>query len=98
MSGPARTPRGARLALALVLLAGAVNYVDRITLSVANPLIAADLHLKPAQMGVLLSAFLWAYAASQWAAGPLIDRLGPRRLLGGAMLVWSAAQAAAGLV
>jgi sugar phosphate permease len=87
---------GPRLALALMLLAGATNYVDRITLSVANPVIAAELHLKPMQMGVLLSAFLWAYALAQAPAGALIDRFGPRRLLGGAMGLWSVAQAATG--
>jgi MFS family permease len=48
-------------------------------------------------MGVLLSAFLWAYALCQAPAGALIDRFGPHRLLGGAMGLWSAAQAAAGL-
>lgn len=79
------------------MLAGAVNYVDRITLSVANPLIAAELHLRPAQMGVLLSAFLWSYALAQAPAGALIDRFGPRRLLGAAMGLWSAAQTATGL-
>lgn len=92
-----RTAPGARLALGLLLLAGAVNYIDRITLSIANPLIAADLHLKSGQMGVLLSAFLWAYALAQFPAGPLVDRIGPRRLLGGAMALWSAAQGGAGL-
>lgn len=59
-------------------------------------MIAADLRLGPAQMGLLLSAFLWAYALAQAPAGALIDRFGPRRLLGGAMCLWSAAQAAAG--
>ena len=89
--------RGAGLALGLLMLAGAVNYVDRVTLSVAAPLISAELHLKPGAMGVLLSAFLWTYAAAQWPAGALIDRLRPRRLVGGALLLWSAAQAATGL-
>jgi len=83
--------------LGLLLLAGAVNYVDRITVSVANPLIAAELHLRPAQMGVLLSAFLWSYALAQAPAGALIDRFGPKRLLGAAMGLWSTAQAATGL-
>ena len=89
--------RGAGLALALLMLAGAVNYVDRVTLSVAAPLISAELHLKAGAMGVLLSAFLWTYALSQWPAGAMIDRLGPRRLLGGALVLWSAAQSATGL-
>jgi len=87
---------GPRLALGLLLLAGVTNYVDRITLSVANPLIAADLHLRPSQMGLLLSAFLWVYALAQAPVGALVDRLGPKRVLGGAMVLWSTAQAAAG--
>ena len=48
------------------------------------------------QMGLLLSSFVWAYALAQWPAGALVDRIGPRRLLAGALAVWSAAQAAAG--
>ncbi len=88
---------GAGLALGLLLVTGAVNYVDRVTLSLAAPLIGAELHLKAGAMGVLLSAFLWTYALAQAPAGALIDRLGPRRLLGGALVLWSAAQAAAGL-
>jgi len=93
--GPARG--AARLALALLLAAGAVNYIDRITLSVASPLIGAELRLGPARMGVLLSAFLWAYALAQAPAGRLVDRLGPRRVLTFALTLWSAAQAASAL-
>ena len=88
---------GPSLALGLLLLAGVTNYVDRVALSVANPLIRAELHLSAGQMGLLLSAFLWAYAAAQLPVGALIDRWGPRRLLAGAMVLWSGAQAAAGL-
>src|ERR1700722_15192925 len=88
---------GAGLALGLLLVTGAVNYVDRVTLSLAAPLIGAELHLKAGAMGVLLSAFLWTYALAQAPAGALIDRLGPRRLLGAALTLWSVAQAATGL-
>jgi MFS family permease len=88
---------GAGRALGLVMLAGGVNYLDRITLSVAAPLIGAELHLSPARMGLLLSAFLWAYALAQAPVGALVDRLGARRLLGAALALWSAAQAATGL-
>src|ERR1700761_618958 len=87
---------GGGAALALLLAAGIVNYVDRGALSVTGPQIAAELHLKPSQLGLLLSAFLWSYAAAQIPAGALADRASPRRVLGAAMLVWSAAQAAAG--
>lgn len=77
---------------------GALNYVDRATLSVANKLIQDELGIPVAQMGLLLSAFLWAYAFSQLPIGGLIDRFGPRRLLGLGLFGWSLAQAAGGFV
>ncbi|HEY3800571.1 MAG TPA: MFS transporter [Caulobacteraceae bacterium] len=84
-------------ALALVTGAGLVNYIDRVTLSVAGPTMAHELHLSATELGLLLSAFLWAYAAAQAPVGALTDRLGPRPLLGAAMALWSAAQMAMGL-
>ena len=50
-----------------------------------------------AVMGLLLSAFLWAYAFAQLPAGGLVDRFGPRRLLGAGILLWSIAQGLTGL-
>lgn len=67
-------------------------------MSVANKLIQDDLGIPVAKMGLLLSAFLWAYAISQLPVGGLIDRFGPRRLLGLGLFSWSLAQAAGGLV
>ncbi|HEX3879331.1 MAG TPA: hypothetical protein VHW24_20255, partial [Bryobacteraceae bacterium] len=40
----------------LLFLAGLINYFDRTIVSVALPSIAAQLHLGPTRMGVLLSA------------------------------------------
>lgn len=87
-----------RRSVALLVAAALLNYFDRSALAVANPLIRADLHLSVAQMGLLLSAFLWAYAFAQLPIGALLDRIGPRRALGLGLVVWSAAQAAGGLV
>ena len=87
-----------RSSVALLLLGCTLNYVDRSTLAVANPLIRHDLGLSIADMGLLLSAFLWAYAAFQLPAGALVDRIGPRKLLGLGIFVWSLAQALGGLV
>ena len=78
-------------------LAGMLNFIDRSALAVANPLIRHDLGLSMGQMGLLLSAFLWAYALCQLPSGLLVDRSGPRRLLGGSILLWSAVQALGGL-
>src|SRR3954454_18904393 len=83
MATPMTTPgiaRAQRSALVLLVLAGTLNYVDRATLSVANPLIRQELGLSIADMGLLLSAFLWAYAFAQlpgwsaWAPSPTSRR------------------------
>ena len=49
-------------------------------------------------MGLLLSAFAWSYALVQLPVGGLVDRVGPRVLLGVGMALWSLAQAVGGLV
>ena len=95
---PPRIRRVQASALTLLVIAGTLNYVDRAALSIANPLIREELGLSIADMGLLLSAFLSAYAFSQLPGGALTDRVGPRRLLGLGLCVWSLAQAAAGLV
>jgi sugar phosphate permease len=87
-----------RVALALLVVAGVVNYIDRATLAVANPLIREELGLSIADMGYLLSAFLWAYAFSQLPTGAMVDRLGPRVLLTMGLSLWSLAQLFGGLV
>jgi sugar phosphate permease len=95
------TPRiktAQRTVLVLLVTAGVINYVDRATLAIANPLIRADLGLSIADMGLLLSAFLWAYAFFQLPAGALVDRLGPRLMLAVSLSLWSFAQVLGGLV
>ena len=82
----------------MLVMAGVINYIDRATLSVANPLIRHDLGLSIADMGYLLSAFLWAYAFAQLPTGAMVDRLGPRLLLTLGLGLWSLAQLLGGLV
>src|SRR5687768_14894830 len=86
------------LALVLLVVTGVINYLDRATLAVANEFIRADLGLSLGEMGVLLSAFSWSYALCQLPVGALVDKIGPRWLLGAGLVVWSLAQAAGGLV
>jgi MFS family permease len=87
-----------RISLTMLVVAGAVNYIDRATLAVANPLIRQDLHLSIADMGYLLSAFLWAYAFAQLPTGALVDKIGPRLTLTMGLVLWSIAQVLGGLV
>ncbi len=93
-----RIRRGQTIALVLLVVTGVINYLDRATLSVANEFIRADLGLSLGQMGLLLSAFSWSYALCQLPVGALVDKIGPRWLLGAGLVVWSLAQAAGGLV
>jgi sugar phosphate permease len=97
-TAPAGIRRKQRTALIMLVVAGTLNYLDRSTLSIANPLIRQELGLSIADMGLLLSAFLWAYALAQLPGGALVDRLGPHRLLAAGLSLWSIAQAVAGFV
>ncbi|HEX2943814.1 MAG TPA: MFS transporter, partial [Rhodopila sp.] len=97
-TAPETIRRRQRSALIMLVIAGTLNYLDRSTLSIANPLIRQELGLSIADMGLLLSAFLWAYAFAQLPGGALVDRVGPHRLLAAGLSIWSVAQAAAGLV
>src|ERR1700709_882823 len=93
-----RLQRIQRVALAFLILAGIVNYVDRSALSIANHSISGELALSASQMGVLLSAFSLAYAFSQLPIGALLDRFGARVMLGAGMRLWSIAQMSGGFV
>jgi sugar phosphate permease len=79
-------------ALALLVVAGCVNYMDRSAVAVANGPIRDSLGLSLSEMGLLLSSFAWAYGLAQIPAGLLVDRFGPRRVLGVGLVVWSLAQ------
>ncbi|RRA48740.1 MFS transporter [Acidipila sp. EB88] len=87
-----------RIVLALLFAAGSINFLDRGSLSIANGPIRSELHLSGSHMGALLSFFSLAYGLAQLPVGALLDRFRARLLLGGGLLLWSAAQAATALV
>lgn len=86
------------ITVSLLLVIGIINYVDRSALSIANTSIQRDMGITPTQMGILLSAFSLAYALAQLPLGVIIDRLGSKISLGAALLGWSVAQTASGLI
>ena len=87
-----------RVSLGLLVLTGALNYLDRSALSVTNAAIRHDMGLSLGQMGLLLSAFSWSYALAQLPAGALIDRFRPRFMLTAGIIFWSLAQALCGRI
>lgn len=93
-----RIKRIQTVSLILLFTAGIINFLDRGSLSIANAAIRNDLGLSATEFGVLLSAFSLSYGISQLPSGLLLDRFGPRIVLGGGLLFWSVMQAMAGAV
>jgi MFS transporter, ACS family, D-galactonate transporter len=77
----------------LLFVTVVINYLDRSSMSIAAPLIRSDLHLSNFSLGLLFSAFAWAYAPLQLPGGLLIDRVRPRVLYPAAIILWSIAAA-----
>jgi ACS family hexuronate transporter-like MFS transporter len=88
---------------ALLFAATTINYIDRNALSVLKtrlqlPFEAGGLALTDADYGWITFAFTAAYAAFPPLIGAGIDRFGVKRSLAAALLLWSLASAAHGLV
>lgn len=95
------TPQPSRaryLIMLLLFVTVVINYLDRSNLSVAAPLLAKDLAIEPARMGLILSAFGWTYAALQVPGGWLVDKVPPRILYPAAIALWSLATIGLGFV
>ncbi len=95
---PARIRRVQNVTLVLLFIAGIVNFLDRSSLSVAGEAIRGDLGLSATEFGVLLSACSLSYGFAQLPSGMLLDRFGPRIVLGAGLIFWSLMQALTGMV
>jgi MFS family permease len=99
MTVSAISPRMRRMqwiAIGLVTAAIALNYVDRSTLAIGNLKIRQEFGISATAIGALQSAWSITYAFCQVPIGFFLDRLGPRYLVGVALVLWSIAQAAGG--
>ncbi|CAI2136556.1 L-galactonate transporter [Serratia ficaria] len=85
-------------AMLLLFMAAIINFLDRSSLSVANSTIREEMGLSGTEIGLLLSAFSLAYGIAQLPCGPLLDRKGPRIMLGLGMFVWSVFQTLSGMI
>jgi MFS family permease len=84
------------IAIGLATGAIALNYIDRSTLAIGNVTIRQEFGLNATAIGALQSFWSITYAFCQVPIGFLLDRLGPRYLIGFALILWSGAQAAGG--
>ncbi|WP_025733288.1 MFS transporter [Carnimonas nigrificans] len=82
----------------IMLLLGTINYIDRVSLSVALPDIAREFEINEAQViGIIQSGFFWAYALMQIPSGMLADRFRKRAIIAAATVGWGIAQASVAL-
>jgi ACS family glucarate transporter-like MFS transporter len=65
-----------------------ISYVQRVNVTVVGDYLMRDLRIDQTRLGGLFTAFLLGYALFQFPAGLLTDRIGPRRMLAGALLCW----------
>lgn len=98
LNGSAKPTRVRYAMLALVFVNVAINYLDRANLSVAATAMGKDLELSTVQLGLVFSAFGWAYAALQIPGGLIADRFGPRILYAFCLITWSIATLAQAIV
>jgi MFS transporter, ACS family, hexuronate transporter len=83
------TQRPRWVLVTLLFVGGMISYLDRAALSITAPLISRDLHLDPAQLGIVFSSFFVGYALFCFVGGYASDRFGPKKVLSISMLVWS---------
>jgi D-galactonate transporter len=75
--------------LSLIFILTAINYLDRTNMAVAAPSMSAELGFSAAAMGMLLSAFSWAYALMQVPGGCFLEHFGPRIVYTVSLFFWS---------
>ena len=85
----ARTTTVRYAVMTLVFAAAFITYLDRVCLSVAAPLMQADLGLSELQFGWVFTAFYIAYTIFEMPSAWLGDRWGQRRMLVLILTCWS---------
>jgi sugar phosphate permease len=95
MGDPHTRPSNGRwYILFLISLMYLITYLDRVNISTAAPVISQEFGFDKITMGVIFSAFVWAYAMFQVPGGWLGDRLGARNVLTIIVGYWSIMTAA----
>src|SRR6266705_3492568 len=75
--------------LGLICLMYLITYLDRVNISTAAPEISKEFGFDKITMGIIFSAFVWAYAMFQVPGGWLGDRFGARNVLAVLVAYWS---------
>jgi len=68
-----------------------INYIDRVSLSVASHALKEEFDISPVAMGYLFSSFVWLYFIALIPMGYLVGRFGPKKVNSYGIGVWSIA-------
>jgi ACS family hexuronate transporter-like MFS transporter len=83
---------------ALLFFCTTINYIDRNSLSVLKTTLQGALGWEDVDYGTITTAFTFAYAMFPSVIGIVIDKIGVKKALAAALVLWSLAAAAHGLV
>lgn len=79
------------LILFVLFIAQIFNFIDKTAINYAIIPISKELNLSSDKVGLVLSCFFLSYAIMQFVGGYLADKFGIKKVLSGAVFVWSAA-------
>jgi ACS family glucarate transporter-like MFS transporter len=86
------------LAVALVCGLTTINYIDRVNIGIAAPILMKELALSPASMGFLMSVFFWSYFFAMAPTGWFLNKYGPKLVMFWSCFGWGATTMLTGLV
>ncbi|HDH0729939.1 TPA: MFS transporter [Klebsiella oxytoca] len=79
-----------RIVILMLLSIGTmINYLDRTILGIVAPKLTSEIHIDPAMMGIVFSAFAWTYALAQIPGGMFLDRFGNKLTYALSIFFWS---------
>lgn len=79
-----------RIVILMLLSIGTmINYLDRTILGIVAPQLTSEIHIDPAMMGIVFSAFAWTYALAQIPGGMFLDRFGNKLTYALSIFFWS---------
>ena len=76
----------------LLLVLGAINFADKAVLGLAAVPIITELHLSPAQYGLVSGSLFWLFALSSVLVTGWSDRIGTKKVLALLATIWAIVQ------
>jgi len=80
--------------VSVMMLCSLLSYIDRQTLAVLSPMILSELNLSALKYSQIISAFSFAYMLANPVWGVVLDRIGLRRGMTIAVILWTIASGA----